>query len=398
MPVTAKIVNHPAKTWDQNKVSTSEKLLEESTPQHHRRCQRIVQSSFDGSDLQQTHVSASANGFVWAAFHAYSGHHQLVLRPEDIWFAILTQLSFFINAHAEELRSFFVAHDGREPLKAISEVEDYRYLAEQMAELIGKNVNDPELKDWVMPAFSTTTDEDRVVGAVLFMGAMQKYFSYYFAITCGIPSVTLLGEVCDWRVILKRLDKIDLLGDEPRQFAAMLRPIVRHLVLTFEEPTSDQVKHFWNTIVHKHELMSGEDFLSGWLTAFCFWSESGYAKEKSNMNIQLGDVAYPTIGITSVPAGLASVPVTVNNNGHVFSATMVAGSIGISARDAAASSSEAANRGDTPKKKASLRGGSMKLREEEKDKSEESNSESYCPVPPFGRPTELRTTRFQGRF
>jgi hypothetical protein len=49
-----------------------------------------------------------------------------------------------------------------------------------MAAEIQENVLDPDLRAWVTPAFSTTTEDDRVVSAVLTMGAMQEYFSYGF--------------------------------------------------------------------------------------------------------------------------------------------------------------------------------------------------------------------------
>lgn len=243
----------------------------------------------------------------------------------------------------QSAQSFFVPHDDMEHLVVASDIPGFGHFAVQMTELIGKNVHDPELREWVMPAFSTTTDEDRAVGAVLFMGAMKRYFTYEFMFTCGIPSVTLLGEVEDWEKILKRLDKIDVLGDEPRQFAAMLRPIVRHLILTFENPASEQIKHFWNTIVHKHDMASGGDYLTGWLTAFCFWNDHGSATEPDASNTQLGGIAYPTVGVGNAPAGLASVPVLINNVGHEFSATMLAGSFGISAGETAGSSSDSTN-------------------------------------------------------
>lgn len=42
--------------------------------------------------------------FLSSAVKAYSYHHHLVLRPEDVWFSILVQLNVYINEHAEELR------------------------------------------------------------------------------------------------------------------------------------------------------------------------------------------------------------------------------------------------------------------------------------------------------
>lgn len=209
----------------------------------------------------------------------------------------------------------------------MSDVADFAFLAVQMSNIIGKNVLDPGLKDWVLPAFSTTTTSDRVVGSVLFMGAMQKYFSYKMIMSCGLPSVTLLGRVEDWEDILSRLDKLDLFGDEPRHFASMLRPILRHMVLSFADPSSTEVLNFWNTMVHQNAMGSGNNYLSGWLTAFCFWSEDG--KAKSALHPFLKGATYPIVKIDEVPAGFASVPVQVNDYGYDYKATMIAGSVGI---------------------------------------------------------------------
>lgn len=327
MPVTLNIVDHPVTGWTQPKRPSAEELLQHAAPRQHVRHKGIVQTSFVPSELKYGYVSASENGFVWAAYHAYSNHHHLRIRPEDVWFAILTQISFFINAHAEELRSFFVAHQGKKKLEAISEIADFALLAVQMGELIGSNVVDPQLKDWVLPGFSTTTHTDTVVGSVLFMGAMQKYFDYGFTVTCGLPSVTLLGTVEDWEDILGRLDRLDLLGDEPQQFAAMLRPVLRHMILSFKDPKSAEVLDFWNTIVHRNVMGSGTDYLSGWLTAFCFWDEEG--KAKGGYRTALEGVSYPTVNVDEVPAGLASVPVSVDDNGNKYEAALVAGSAGI---------------------------------------------------------------------
>lgn len=331
MPVTINAVDHPATGWNDSKVSSDEKLLEEACPKQYRRCQRIVQSSFSRSSLREEHVSASQNGFVWAAYHAYSKHHHLTIRPEDVWFAILTQMSFFINANAEELRAFFVAHEGQKELEVVSEVADFGNMARMMTHMIAKNVSDPGLRDWVMPSFTTTTDSDKVVGAVLFMGAMQKYFSFKMTVCCGIPSVTLLGDVEDWREISRRLDKLDQLGREPSLFAEMLRPVLSHMILSFENPASPEVVHFWNTIVHRHHLGSGTDYLTGWLTAFCFWDEQGRAKGM-NRDKLFGSVSFPYVDVDSIPMGSASVPVKVDDNGDEYEATMVAGSVGIIAR------------------------------------------------------------------
>ncbi|KAF5529803.1 DUF4419 domain-containing protein [Fusarium mexicanum] len=334
MPVTLSVANHPATTWKASKVGTTENLLEETSPRDYRRCQRIIRTSFTPSLLQENHISPSENGFVWSAYHAYSQHHHLTIRPEDIWFSILTQISFFINANAEDLRSFFVAHEGKKELTVFEagdlESANIGAMAQRLAGLVSKNVKDPELGDWVMPSFSTTTDTDRVVASVLFMGAMQKYFSYGMCLTCGIPSVTLLGEISDWEAILTKLDRLDQLGKEPTEFAEMLRPILKHMILSFEKPEDAKVTRFWNTIATRNPVGSGTDYITGWITAFCFWDEEGKPKYRNEKDVLAG-VAYPSVDIDMVTVGVASVPVKINDNGKRISSMMVAGSFGIQA-------------------------------------------------------------------
>jgi hypothetical protein len=331
MPVTLQIVNHLATLWPQNAVCSSEELFKAACPKQYRRSKRLVQSSFSRRQFRDSRISPSKNGFVWAAYHAYSDHHHLVIRPEDIWFAIIAQLSFYINRHAEELRNLFVAHDGQKHLEIEVNYSDFELVAIEMTKLIAKNVVDPELRDWVLPSFSTTTHTDKVVGAILFMGAMQKYFSYGCSVACGLPSVTLLGQIEDWGKILNRIDKIELLGDEATVFAQMLRPIVTHMIRSFEEPQSFEVVEFWNKIIHRHSRGSGTDYLTGWITAFCFWDEDGKAKYLPGGNYMFGQVRFPTVDIDKIPAGYASVPIRVTDMGDPYMATMLAGSVGIAA-------------------------------------------------------------------
>ena len=80
---------------------------------------QLIQSSFqDGADAT---FRPATNGFVYAAIQAYSEHRHLAIRPEDVWLAILTQLSSYINAHSEELRGSFVAHEGKKELVIVYE-------------------------------------------------------------------------------------------------------------------------------------------------------------------------------------------------------------------------------------------------------------------------------------
>lgn len=207
---------------------------------------------------------------------------------------------------------------------------------------------DPELADRFLPDFSTTTNEDRIIGSVLLMGAMQSYFDYICAIRCGIPSVTLLGEVADWELLLARLDTLHTFGKEPSQWFTLLEPVLKRFVQSFKDPESNEVVSFWNRIAHVNDMGSGPTYYSGWITAFCFWDVDGKSKYEVGQygpchtytsleiwqrtewpKLILDGATYHHVDADKVPPGYSSVPVLIDDNGVHVPAMMVAGSVGI---------------------------------------------------------------------
>ncbi|EWG42695.1 hypothetical protein FVEG_04446 [Fusarium verticillioides 7600] len=237
-------------------------------------------------------------------------------------------------ANSETKRDYLVSHRGRKEIEIIDYVTlhtaDYGNLAQRMTLTIGKNIKDPSFREWVLPSFSTTTENDRIVGSVLLMGALQKYFSYRITLCCAIPFVTLLGEVTDYEDILKRLDKLDEMGEEPTHFAKLLRPILQNMILSFTQPTNPAIHSFWNQIAHV-KRRSGSGTMSGWITAFCFWSDEGEERGLGKTNNIIGNILYPVISTDTIPGGYVTVPVKVDDHGTWYKCKMLAGSIGIQA-------------------------------------------------------------------
>ncbi|KAF9695598.1 hypothetical protein EKO04_006467 [Ascochyta lentis] len=58
-----------------------------------------------------------ANGFIEGVDRAYQQDLHLVLRPEDVWQAVITQFCFYVNGYAKELRQKVVAHEGKKKLE-----------------------------------------------------------------------------------------------------------------------------------------------------------------------------------------------------------------------------------------------------------------------------------------
>ena len=196
MPVTTRAAAVEVKPLARKlKTLSPLKILKSSCPDQYDDCSELLETSFGKNE---PNISPNRNGFVSCALDAWSQHNHLILRPEDVWFAILTQFSFYVNRHSEELRSFFVSFEGKRKLEIVQEYPiNLETFALDMANQIAKNINNPSLQEWIMPSFTTTTDMDKVVASVLMMGTMKKYFVYALGEICGIPSVTLLGEKSD---------------------------------------------------------------------------------------------------------------------------------------------------------------------------------------------------------
>ena len=205
----------------------------------------------------------------------------MVIRPEDVWLTILIQFSFYVNAHAEELRDSFVAHEDKKELEIVFHsgnrfTVDQSLFARRMTELMHDNIVDSELRTWILPSFSTTTLNDITVASIIMMGTLKAYFDYKETITCGIPSVQLLGEKSDYEDIFRRLDKLSDYGEEPTRFAAVLKPVLWHIVESFDDPQGTRAKDFWTRILKwNSSQLSGGDYWTGWAISFLFWDADG---------------------------------------------------------------------------------------------------------------------------
>ncbi|RYO89292.1 hypothetical protein DL766_000929 [Monosporascus sp. MC13-8B] len=327
----------------------------------------FIASSFDNKSSTSTEatrgfIAPYENGFVDGLIRAFNQDLHLVVRPDDVWQAIISQFSLFVNGHAERLRHLFVSHEGRRTLTAdlapfdLSDI-DLGKMALEFASIIQANVVDAEMRQWMLPGFSTTTDHDKAVAAFGMMGALQKYFEYHMLCGCGLPSVTLLGERADWAELARRVEKLPRYGEECARWAELLRPVMRHMLLTFDVPESQEVKDFWLRAVHEAGIEGsgwGIRTLSGWITAFAYFQENGnvtkdfdeeYLRTASmppyggyspsveeRKRLILDGVSYPLMGRRCIPRSVVVLPMTIRDLKTRVDrfTTVIAGSVGMS--------------------------------------------------------------------
>ncbi|TFK74432.1 hypothetical protein BDN72DRAFT_833338 [Pluteus cervinus] len=291
-------------------------------------------------------VVPNVNGLLNTSIMAYNLHHNLSIRPDDVWLCMLSQLSLYVTAHAEEMRSQFVSHDGSKTLEVVRDGTrfsvDWEGIVDEFMDQMKGHLKDPEIQTWLTPTFSTTTQSDIVAANVSVMAIMSKYFDYSVMTMCGLPSVTLEGTREDWVELKQKAERLTLFGrEELTRWHGVLTPIFDNFIRVFDGQID--VEGFWNHMV-KYKGGSGGPSISGWIGYFAAFDEDGkwqlYGGQRS------GDTRYvqplwlnwtgsssldywqPNLRTAKIPNGSVEVKVDINDNGSKHEGRFVAGLLG----------------------------------------------------------------------
>ncbi|KAM9993924.1 hypothetical protein ACTFIZ_011885 [Dictyostelium cf. discoideum] len=280
------------------------------------------------------------NSFVYSAWESYNNHHHLILRPDNIWMAILTQLSFYINKNSEELREKFVDFNNKKELIVQTKYPileaPFDELTIEMSNQIQSNIKDPSIKDLIIPNFTTTTESDKVVFSIALMSTMKNYFKFVFKSYCGLSEVTLLGEINDWINLKERVEKLiqfDNKDGEIKKWLVYLLPVIDKFI---ESANGNPDTTWWNQIVN-YKQQSGGSILTGWLATFCVFDNDGkyndgkydddeyiesYGGEKNE------DFPWPRVKADLIAKGFVSCPVLLKDIEKEYNSTIYSGHFG----------------------------------------------------------------------
>lgn len=165
-----------ASTGFASAVSTSlEDFFHGSAPRAFSENKQALLSSHERWNVSDS-LRPSSDSFVRGAIEAWGLHQHLVLRPEEIWFTILAQMSFYMSntKNAEALRDVFVSHQGQKEI-SFMDLNTTKALSEFQS-AIQERVKTPWLMDWIVPNYTTTTTEDVMVSNVLVSTLQEKPF------------------------------------------------------------------------------------------------------------------------------------------------------------------------------------------------------------------------------
>ena len=321
------------KTLNTNIISKDYRSLKDIIIEQKSQNEHVLDSTFSGKN---DYIKASFdNGFVGAVYDAYCNHHHLVFRPDDVWVAILTQFSLYINKYSEQLRDKLVFHEGKkniciESLSSFNNFTDYGYVVDKLTDKCLDFLKDDKIKEWILPDFTTTTKIDKDVCSVIMMSCLEKYFTFEMRFMCGIPKVTLLGETEDWVKLLEKLKKLPLY-DTPTRLLTKWSFFLHRILKEFIDSSSGNINPtFWDTICDIIPYGSGSNKITGWISSFCVFDKEGNYRGylEGKMFEDMKKYIWPSIDTGNIPVGFSSVPFHINDNGHKINTTFIAGHIG----------------------------------------------------------------------
>lgn len=216
----------------------------------------------------------SCNGFVNTFLAAYNSHKPLRLRPDDINLALQLVWSICLNNNAEKFRSEFVNHEGKIELQVESLGFDSNFFCQEFANLMKKNVKNPEFIEFFTKEFTTTTQLIKTVSNQVLMNTLKEYFSCSMILGCGISKVIMEGTKEDWNKLTESYEyfKKFFADTELKSWFVHADIIMKNLISMRnlqdegEVEATNDLKEFWLRVICYVPQGSGEQtILGGWI-------------------------------------------------------------------------------------------------------------------------------------
>jgi hypothetical protein len=208
-------------------------------------------------------VYAAQDSVVRGAIDASAKHQHLLLRPDDVWLTILTQLSFYMRKHKDDqlVRDMWNNLDGQIPPRSSEWAHILKLMDQWIMTQSKERSKENWVLDWVRPSFtslpgrpmgiaSTNGSGEEMMANAVFMAVSTPSFEHIAPFGClnGIPSITLSGEKLDWIKLMDKLAQMEkgTFGNEPASYARNLRPLLTRFIATFDIPNDPTIRLFWN--------------------------------------------------------------------------------------------------------------------------------------------------------
>jgi hypothetical protein len=221
------------------------------------------------------------NGLVHAVHTAFAQHFTLELRPDVLWYTILSQIAIHVRKNPEAHRATLVKHaEGKETITvqndAVLDTPDAwaTVFPEFKKQLIEKCAENNTTHAIFGATFETKDPIAEIASNVVIMDVMESYFSYVIMSYCGIPHVILKESKASWIKLLAHVTALDLhktVGMDKQWYDTLLSTLNK---IVNEHGAAMPDVGFWKNI-YKYGERSGGTYVDGWIRDFFCYTSKG---------------------------------------------------------------------------------------------------------------------------
>ena len=201
-------------------------------------------------------------GYLGYLSKAWGNHYSIVLRPDDVWFIILNEISTTIAKNPSWYATLFTKTPETKQLilTLTGDVESINPAA--VVDALKDRV--PSKIDDFIPKFSTSTPNSIMAMNVAFCDLVSSYYSYGTYL-CGIPSIRVEGDKYDWELAQLKLQLLsELFNKDPLQlYLQRCLSVVNNISDAIDGKKSVD---FFKSMVKVKPCGSGHQFkMDGWI-------------------------------------------------------------------------------------------------------------------------------------
>ena len=204
------------------------------------------------------------SGYIEYLKSAWKSHFSIVLKPDDIWYMILSELTTAIAKDSKKYKSLFSIAADDEKIKISVPTGDPEEINEQLIINALKNRVPSDVNSF-LPKFSTTTPIIQMAMNICFCDLVSPYYSYSTYL-CGIPNIRIEGEIEDWELVMTKLMELSIIFSGTPLRAYIDRCLNRSILIIGAIKTSNS--EFFQKIFKIKHCGSGHDTITGWILEF----------------------------------------------------------------------------------------------------------------------------------